>query len=264
MQKLVAICLCKNFAFSSLSTFLCQQLNGSVYRGAVTAIYENKLVVVFDFGCVVTWGLTTEQNQAFFNELQSFMLEPLPEPVVDEFTYEHSHAVGAAPGLKDDHIRLVTDDDLEKLAFSFGLVQSVKLEEFERKADQTIDETYPIPKRIAETGVSGLSRKEIARLRGHLFVTQADINLKFDLLDTPEFFWEYPELEDRYRIGTNFLDVSHRIDVLNKRLVVIHGMLEMLADEHNHSHSATLEWIIIWLIAFEVVIFFVHDIFKVF
>ena len=37
---------------------------------------------------------------------------------------------------------------------------------------------------------------------------------------------------------------------------------EMMADEQKHKHSSLLEWIIIWLIAFEIVVFLVHDVFK--
>ena len=34
----------------------------------------------------------------------------------------------------------------------------------------------------------------------------------------------------------------------------------MLADEQNQKHMANLEWIIIWLIAIEIVIFLIKDI----
>ncbi|WP_417535681.1 hypothetical protein [Methylophaga sp.] len=46
-----------------------------------------------------------------------------------------------------------------------------------------------------------------------------------------------------------------RINVLNKKLESIHELLDMLANEQNHKHSSTLEWIIIILIALEIVLF---------
>ncbi len=258
MDRVTAICLCKEFEFRKLSDLFIREHEGFVYRGALTGRYDGHLIVVFDFGCLVTWGHTPQQLEAIKQLVFPYINTPLSQIVVDEFSSETTDLAM----IKNDHIRLAGGDDLEKLAFSFGLAQSVKLDEFEQRAEQTISDTYHIPKRIADHGVSGLSRREIAQLRGRLFVAQSDINLKFDLLDTPEFFWEFPELEDRYTMSSNYLDVKRRIDVLNKRLEVIHGILEMLAEEHNHSHSATLEWIIIWLIAFEVVVFFAHDIFK--
>jgi len=52
------------------------------------------------------------------------------------------------------------------------------------------------------------------------------------------------------------------VDVLSKKLETIHDLFEMIADEQKHKHSSLLEWIIIWLIFFEIVVFLVHDIFR--
>lgn len=85
--------------------------------------------------------------------------------------------------------------------------------------------------------------------------------LNYDLLDVPDFFWEYPELDAYYTMISDYLEVRQRVDVLSKKLETIHELFEMLADEQKHKHSSLLEWIIIWLIAFEIVVFLVHDIF---
>jgi uncharacterized Rmd1/YagE family protein len=42
------------------------------------------------------------------------------------------------------------------------------------------------------------------------------------------------------------------------KLSTINELHEMLAAEQNHKHSSFLEWIIIILIAVEIVLFFVH------
>ena len=260
METVTAACISSGIDMENLSAYLQVHHQPRHYRGAVTCNYQSGFVVFFEFGCLVSWGGSPDGYDGLMKLITPYLSDVLPEPIIDEFTADED----TVAGVKNDHIRLANCNELERLAYSFALAQSVKLDQFEKKADFTIEDTYHIPRRIAETGDSGLSRQKIAQLRGRLFVAQADINLKFDLLDTPEFFWEYPELEDRYRMTSNYLDVNHRIDVLNKRLQVIHGILEMLAEERNHGHSATLEWIIIWLITFEVAIFFLHDIFKVF
>ena len=55
--------------------------------------------------------------------------------------------------------------------------------------------------------------------------------LHVDVLDTPEFFWEYPELEPLYIMTANYLDIETRVEVLNQRLDVIHELFEMLGNE---------------------------------
>jgi uncharacterized Rmd1/YagE family protein len=98
-----------------------------------------------------------------------------------------------------------------------------------------------------------LNRKAMAKIRGQLFLTKSDIILNYDLLDTPEFFWEHPEYQHIYSMAANYLEIRQRTDVLSKKLETIHELLEMLADEQKHQHSSALEWIIIWLIAVEIV-----------
>jgi len=53
-------------------------------------------------------------------------------------------------------------------------------------------------------------------------------------------------------MAANYLEIRQRTEVLSKKLETIHELLEMLADEQKHLHSSTLEWIIIWLIAVEI------------
>ena len=96
-------------------------------------------------------------------------------------------------------------------------------------------------------------------MRGQLFLTKNEILLKYELLDTPEFFWEYPELQPLYEMGASYLEIRQRTEMLSLKLETIHEMFEMLDDDLKHQHSSKLEWIIIWLIAVEIVIFLVND-----
>ncbi|MFT4940233.1 MAG: putative Rmd1/YagE family protein, partial [Paraglaciecola sp.] len=72
---------------------------------------------------------------------------------------------------------------------------------------------------------------------------------------TPEFFWEYPEFESIYNLAARYLEIHTRVDLLSKKLATIHELFDMLADEQKHQHSSFLEWIIIILIAVEIVMF---------
>lgn len=88
-----------------------------------------------------------------------------------------------------------------------------------------------------------------------MFATSSDITLNFNLLDTPEFFWDYPELENYYQGLVKYLDLRPRMDIINKKLETIHDLLDMMAQEQYHKHSAFLEWVIIILIAADIVVY---------
>lgn len=163
-----------------------------------------------------------------------------------------------------DHITLSGNVELEELAISHAIAQSLKLAYYEELILKSIETTEHIPENLAKTGKTQLSRNELAKARGRLYLAQAHVNLHYDLLDVPDFFWDYPELESSYQVAATYLEIRQRIEVLNKKLDVIHELFDMLADEQNHKHSSMLEIIIIWLIVFEVFISIFHDILSIF
>ena len=141
------------------------------------------------------------------------------------------------------------------------MAQSIKLAAFENQAIETIRTTSHLPESLAREGNIKLTRKEMAKIRGQLFLTKSDIILNYDLLDTPEFFWEHPEFQAIYSMAANYLEIQQRTEVLSKKLETIHELLEMLADEQKHLHSSVLEWIIIWLIMVEIIISIMEKVF---
>lgn len=259
MNTCFAYCLSSNFKFNELIDYLDSRYRLIRYKDVVHIEKTSGEVFLFPYGVIVTWGMSYDELQMLLAETRPFQAETHATPIIDELTYSTD---GEKFKIHDDHVTLVTEDALEKLAISHAVAQSVKLTELETNAENTIEETAYIPKRIAQHGRTDLSRREISKMRGGLYLVKSSIYLHFDLLDTPEFFWEYPEFQDIYNSVANYLEVSPRVEILNKKLGIIQELFNMLSDEQKHKHSSTLEWIIIWLIAIEIVIFFIHDIFN--
>ncbi len=220
---------------------------------------HSKDIFYFSYGVVVCWGMNEEEELQALSAIKAFEKEPNQELELDEFTYIY----GSNMKLEEDEIMLHNKNILTKLAISHGLAQSVKLTTFEALIQKTIDLTKHIPQELARKGKIPLSRKEISKKMGELFMERTFINLHADILDTPEFFWDYPELEPFYRKTSHYLDVTKRVDILNKRLAIIHELLEILSVELNHQHSSRLEWTIIVLILIEVFLVLLKDLFHV-
>lgn len=215
-------------------------------------------VFLFSFGATVYWGIPKDKELAIIDSLQKFSENPLQEFETDEFTYIY----GETQKVAEDEIVLPNTDILTKLAISYGVAQSVKLGTFENSLQKTFNKTRQIPEDLAKNGKISLSKNEIRRKMGELFIERNSINLHADVLDIPEFFWEYPELEPLYRMIANYLDISTRVEILNQRLDVIHELFQMLDTELKHQHSSRLEWIIICLIVIEVIVSLSHYVFH--
>lgn len=216
-------------------------------------------IFYFPYGAIVFWGFSSEQCRFYLDQIKEFEEQPLDEIEVDQFTF----VLGEVPKIVEDEIILPNDDVLSRLAVSHGLAQSVKLGSFEGALRKTFNHTKRIPEELAKHGHISLSRQEIRRKMGELFIERNSINLHVDILDTPEFFWEYSELEPLYAMTANYLDLETRVEVLNQRLDVMHELFEMLGNELNHQHSSRLEWTIIILIIVEVVLTLLRDVFRI-
>ena len=61
----------------------------------------------------------------------------------------------------------------------------------------------------------------------------------------------------------HYLDITKRVDLLNRRLTLLHELFGILSDGINHQHTTRLEWTIIILIIIEVVLVVMKDLFHV-
>jgi len=215
-------------------------------------------IFYFPYGVTVFWGFTEEEEKGVLSILKKFEKEALARPELDEFSF----AYGDKMKIVEDEITLQKKDPITKLAVSYAIGQSVKLTVFEEAIARTVEQTKFLPKNLARKGKIPLSRKETSQKMGELFLERNYINLHAEILDTPEFFWEHSELEPFYRRTTHYLDVTKRVELLNRRLNLLHELFEILGNELNHQHSSRLEMTIIILIVIEVVLAVLRDLFH--
>ena len=215
---------------------------------------SDKGVFIFSYGAAVMWGLTPKIEASVLTTVRRFEEHPYDTVEKEALTYSY----GNRARVVHDQIILPSQDLKDKLAFSHALAQSIKLSVFEQTVRKTITETKTIPENLSKYGKISLSRKGIRKKMGKLFLERSFINLHLDVLDTPEYFWEHADLEPLYTMIVKYLDLEPRAHILNKRLDLIHDLFEVLGNELNHQHSSFLEWIIILLIAIELVASFVR------
>lgn len=252
-MRCTSYCTASSYNIPALLQFLqtkgpAQLFRDVIHLGPTENGTRNGDVFYFSYGTVVFWGFNEEEENIFLSYVKPFEKHGMQKKEIDEFSY----AYGETMKIAEDDITLQDSDVLTKLAISHGIAQSVKLTVFEGLIQQTIAETKYLPKELAGKGKISLSRKEMSKKMGEIFINRNFINLHADILDVPEFFWNYPELEPFYKMSAHYLDVSKRVDTLNKRLSVVHELFEILSGQLNHQHSSRLEWTIIILIVIEV------------
>lgn len=201
-------------------------------------------VFLFDYGVVVIWGMTLQQEQRFLKEMAKFELEKLSQDDVELEMFNFYYTREYQARIYNDFIALRDKNNYKvKLAIAHALAQSTKTSLFEELMDSTIDACKDVPTEIALTGKIALTRKQIHMQIGELFILKLNIHLGGSILDTPELFWVEPQLEPVYQAVRKYLEMDQRVKVLTDRMDVVGDLLAVLKDQLSHGHGEKLEWI---------------------
>ncbi|KAF5687478.1 RMD1-like protein [Fusarium circinatum] len=222
-------------------------------------------IFVFPSGTIVTWSLppdvVTRQIMRAAEEahtIESREFEDL------EFTTDTNRETSV---LKGDVIVLGTrkehkeadklDTTLAKVAFSSGLARSTKLAVLETALTSYFESTRNIPALLSQGAGIPLGRKFILQKTGELLSLRARLNHYSELTDSlPDIFWDTSSdlgLEGYYEQVGRALDVNVRIRALNQKMDYAAEIASVLREMSSEQHGTRLEWIIIVLIAVEVI-----------
>lgn len=201
-------------------------------------------VFLFDYGTVVIWGMTLQQEERFLKEISKFESEKLSADDVQTENFNFYYTREYQARIYNDFISLREKKNyMTKLAISHALAQSVKTSLFEDLLTTTITLTSPLPAEIALTGSISLNRRQIHQQIGQLFILRINIHLQGSVLDSPELMWAEPSLEPVYAAVRSYLEMDQRVGLLTERLSVIGDLLAVLKDQVGTKHGEYLEWI---------------------
>lgn len=223
--------------------------------GVIDVGKRNTDLFIFEYGVIVMWGFTKREERNFLYDLAKFENEKLADEDVQKEEFNYYITQSYQPRIYNDFITLRDDSNhMLKLSISYAISQSVKISLFEELVDNTIEDTQDIPKQISQTGKVKMTREEIMKSIGELFILRININLHGSILDSPELMWSEPELEPIYQATRGYLEISQRVALLNQRLEIISDLLQMLKEQLGHNNDEQLELTVILLIGAEVLV----------
>ena len=84
---------------------------------------------------------------------------------------------------------------------------------------------------MRDKGMINLSVNEISKKVGIIFLKRSQVNLQSDILDTPDLFWEFDDIEANYNRLREHLEMCRRIEILNKRMQILKDLYDVLNNE---------------------------------
>jgi uncharacterized Rmd1/YagE family protein len=214
----------------------------------------NGLAMVFRYGVVVFLGMTADQEAEFLERL-------LPRTFGRISTREDEWAkVQIASREPEEPIPvggpiLVREMSLERLlVVSDALAKSVVLGRDEREVANVFDTIEPFARELATSGQTSRSRTDLLKLLGNSLLVQHRVSGRVAVDEKPDVLWDRPDLERLYARLEDEYELHERVEILNRKIEVISDTATTLADIIDAKRSLRLELIVIFLIAFEIVV----------
>ena len=211
------------------------------------------LAVVFRYGVVVFLGLTADQEAEFLERLNTRTFGKI-SPREEEWAKVQVAREAEEPIPVGGPI-LVRDMSLARLlVVSDALAKSVVLGHDEREVANVFDTIEPFARELAASGQTSKSRTDLLKLLGNSLLVQHRVSGRVAVDEKPDVLWDRPDLERLYSRLEDEYELSERVDILNRKLEVISDTATTLADIIDAKRSLRLELIVIFLIAFEILV----------
>jgi uncharacterized Rmd1/YagE family protein len=155
------------------------------------------------------------------------------------------------------HLRRLTLDRLKLV--SMALCQSVALEHFEKEVIAALERFAPVIAKLRARGRLLLSENVVLRHVGFALEVRAAVLANLTLIDQPPELWEDEALARLHAMLREHFDLDERSSAIDRKLAFLNDVNATLMDALNTRKSHRLEWIIIILIAVEIVLFIYKD-----
>ncbi|KAM8737549.1 required for meiotic nuclear division protein 1 homolog [Acanthopagrus schlegelii] len=219
---------------------------------------DDALMFFFREGSIVFWNVEEKTLKRVMRILEHHEIQPYEVALVHWENEEINYTVEEG-NTKLERGNFILNDQmnqdealLEKFAFSNALCLSVKLAIWEVSLDNFVESIQSIPETLKSGKRVKLSSAEVMQKIGELFTLRHCINLRSDLLITPDFYWDRENLEKLYDKTCQFLSINRRVNVVNEKLEHCTQLTDLMRSHLSEKHSLRLEWMIVILITIEV------------
>jgi uncharacterized Rmd1/YagE family protein len=213
------------------------------------------LAVLFRYGVVVLFGVLPEDEVRFLARLKPLLTNAYASPEMEEMAI---HTDSANVGVQSGAVSL-DEVTLEKLqVIADALSKNLVLSLYEKKVASEFDKIEPLALELATYGrVSAGSKKLLSKI-GHMLLIEHRMVGRAEIGDKPETLWNFPQLGGLYASMEDEFELLERQSALDRKLQLIAGTAQTLADVWDNRQLRKLEWYVIGLILFEIVLS-LHD-----
>lgn len=223
--------------------------------------FGEALLYVYSFGCAIFVNCTPEETGAFFR-MESPVVEHLGNPRNPVLRERYLLRVDPASPVKvaNDQVTVPSPELVYRDIVAFALAKSVGLERIEERLDQLLDRMEGLIRRLS-AGRFALSDRELAGYAASILEFRYRSISDLMILDPPEITWEVEEADRLYRSLASLFELPHRFGLIRQKTGTLLDITDVFTTLAHARRAARLEWIIIVLIAVEILLF-LYELFR--
>jgi uncharacterized Rmd1/YagE family protein len=210
------------------------------------------IAVLFRYGVAVLFDVPAESESALRERLAAIIDHPYASADVEELDVRVAR--GHPEGMHEGAL-VVQDAATARLqVIADVLSKSVLLAHYETRIAGDFDRIEPLALQLERTGrMRGSTRAHVRQIGALLLIEQRMVG-RAETGEKPDVLWEHPELERFYALLEDEFEVRERLAALERKLGLVGRTVRMLVDLIDARHSLRVEWYIVALIVFEIVL----------
>jgi required for meiotic nuclear division protein 1 len=257
MYKVISYQIADSIDIKNLKAAFTGKLIYSDSEELFYAISEDHYVYIFKYGVVSFWNYAAIDISAFLQFIGPFCKNRFTENLSDEFIVE--------PGARENKITHnkieITSGDQQVLRMiMLNVSQSVALDYYTQQTTQLMEDTNYHTQILEKKGRLAISGTNLKKFIGKTLLLKNRIAENLYIFDSPPETWEDERLDKLHTELKRNFELAERFRTVSEGLGIVKENLELFKDILQYRNSVFLEWIIIALIAIEVLNFFLEKI----
>ena len=239
-----------------------QAINANLlYKDASELFYEmsgGQYLYVFRYGVISFFNYKPDDVSMFFQVLQPYCRNFFSPDFNDELIVETNASENR---ISHNKIEIKNDNAEVIRMIMLNVSQSVTLDYYSDQTEKLLEETNSYTQLLARRGRLIISGRKLKKFIGKTLLLKNRIAENLYIFDSPPETWENEQLDKLHSELKKSFDLQDRFRDVSEGLQIVKDNLELFKDILQYRTSLLLEWIVIILIAVEVVNFFLGKFF---
>jgi uncharacterized Rmd1/YagE family protein len=211
------------------------------------------VVSVFEYGSLVFFNLEEAECLRLIEVLKPAAQRPNRSIATDEFTLTLSSRQKAPDGTEEMTVKEFTKDIVTVVGTV--LSRSVALEYYETVLNGTLERLEQTVAALAASGRIPRGERNLTRQAGLGLLIEHELAHSVSVFDDPDIIWDGGErIERLYRQLKREFDLDDRVKIVQQKVSLISRWSTFVISRLEGHRARMLEWIIIFLIAAEIVL----------